>query len=76
MGTKANTSSVDSGAGMELAAFGNIKKSQMNAGFNNNDIEKKDQVVNARKATNIALAKSKKKKAAKAAKASKKRNKK
>ena len=76
MSTKANNSSVDSGAGMELAALGNMKKAQMGGSFQQKDLKQEEQVVNARKAANVALEKAKKKKKAKMAKASKKKNKK
>jgi len=48
----------------------------MKAGFTPNDTEKKEQVINARKAANVDAKKAKAKKRAKLAKASRKKNKK
>jgi len=71
-----NTSSVDTKNGDRIAAFGTQKLAAMKAGFGPTDTEKKDQVVNARKAVNVDAKKAKAKKRAKLAKASKKKNKK
>ncbi len=71
-----NTSSVDTKNGDKIAAFGTQKIAAMKAGFKPNDTEKKDQVINARKASNVDAKKAKAKKRAKLAKASRKKNKK
>ena len=70
--SRANTSSIDSGDGYKLAHLSSQQKSD----FQINSSEKPDQVINARKASNLASAKAKAKKKAKLAKASKKKNKK
>jgi len=69
--SRANTSSIDSGDGYKLAHL----SSQQKATFQIDNSEKSEQVVNARKASNLASAKNKAKKKAKLAKASKKKNK-
>jgi len=71
-----NKSSVDTKNGDKIAAFGTQQKASMKASFGPNNTDKKDQVVNARKAVNIDLKKAKAKKRAKMAKASRKKNKK
>jgi len=71
-----NTSSVDTTNGDKIAAFGTQQKAAIKAGFEPKSIEKKEQIVNARKATNINAKKAKAKKRAKMAKASRKKNKK
>ena len=73
---KANTSSVDTKNGDKIAAFGTQRKAAIKASFGPNDTEKKDQVINARKAGNVEAKKAKAKKRAKMAKDSKKKNKK
>ena len=73
---KANTSSVDTKNGDKIAAFGTQQTAAIKASFGPNDTEKKDQVINARKASNVDAKKAKAKKRAKMAKASKKKNKK
>ncbi len=73
---KANTSSVDTKNGDKIAAFGTQQKAAIKASFGPNDTEKKDQVINARKAGNVEAKKAKAKKRAKMAKDSKKKNKK
>jgi len=73
---KANTSSVDTKNGDKIAAFGTQQTAAIKASFGPNDTEKKDQIVNARKAINVEAKKAKAKKRAKMAKASKKKNKK
>jgi hypothetical protein len=71
-----NTSSVDTTNGDKLAALGSQHKAAMKASFEPNDVEKKEQIINARKAANVAAKKAKAKKRAKMAKASRKKNKK
>jgi len=73
---KANTSSVDTKNGDKIAAFGTQQKAAIKASFRPNDTEKKEQIVNARKAVNVDAKKAKAKKRAKMAKASRKKNKK
>ena len=71
-----NKSSVDMKNGDKIAAFGTQQRAAMKAGFAPDSFEKKEQVINARKATNVDAKKAKAKKRAKLAKASKKKNKK
>lgn len=71
-----NKSSVDMKNGDKLAAFGTQKKATMKAEFAPDSFEKKEQVVNAKKGSNVDAKKAKAKKRAKLAKASKKKNKK
>lgn len=73
---KANTSSVDTANGDRIAAFGTQQKAAMKAGFKPSEVQKKEQVVNAKKAENISAKKTKMKKRAKLAKISRKKNKK
>jgi len=73
---KANTSSVDTKNGDKIAAFGTQQKVAIKASFGPSNTEKKEQVINARKAVNIDAKKAKAKKRAKMAKASRKKNKK
>jgi hypothetical protein len=76
MARKSNTNSIKSEAGYELAALGNTHKAAMQQEKNRTNASQEEQVINARKAKDLALAKAKKKKKAKMAKASKKKNKK
>lgn len=71
-----NKSSVDMKNGDKLAAFGTQKKAAMKAEFGPDSFEKKDQIINAKKGSNVDAKKAKAKKRAKLAKASKKKNKK
>jgi len=71
-----NKSSVDMKNGDKIAAFGTQQKAAMKAGFAPDSFEKKEQVVNAKKGSNVDAKKAKAKKRAKLAKASKKKNKK
>lgn len=71
-----NTSSIDSGSGEKLAALASQRKASIKGEFGLENRNKEEQVVNARKAVNVAAAKAKAKKRAKLAKASKKKNKK
>jgi hypothetical protein len=73
---KANTSSIKTKNGDKIAAFGTQQTAAIKASFGPNDTEKKDQVINARKAVNVDAKKAKAKARAKMAKASKKKNKK
>ena len=73
---KENTSSVDTKNGDKIAAFGTQKKAAMRASFTPENMEKKEQIINARKAENVDAKRAKAKKRAKLAKASKKKNKK
>jgi hypothetical protein len=69
-----NTSSVKSGKAEKNAATSNQNKNAIKVPYSQ-DTNKEKQVINARKATNLQLAKKKAKKRAKMAKASKKKNK-
>ncbi len=73
---RANNSSVDTTKGDRLAKKRNEKRNVLIAGFAPDGSEKKEQIVNARKAANIDAQKEKRKKNAKLAKAAKKKNKK
>ncbi|WP_419769968.1 MAG: hypothetical protein ACNI3C_11610 [Candidatus Marinarcus sp.] len=75
MSKSQNNNSVKSAKGEKLAATANQNKNAVRVGFSQERYEN-EQIVNARKAANLALAKEKAKKKAKMAKASKKRNKK
>ncbi|MCP4970844.1 MAG: hypothetical protein GY932_09660 [Arcobacter sp.] len=74
-GKELNNSSIKSTKGDKLAQKGNQNKNSVRVGFSQ-DKNNSDQVINARKGTNLDLAKSKAKKKAKMAKASRKKNKK
>ena len=76
MARKANTSSVKTEAGYKLAAYGNQIKNEIKQEKNRANSTHDEQIINARKAKDLALAKAKAKKKAKMAKASKKKNKK
>ena len=67
--SKVNTKNMD-----KIAAKGNQNKNAVKVAFDQ-DKNKEEQVVNARKAVDLELAKKKAKKKAKMAKASKRRNK-
>jgi hypothetical protein len=73
---RANNSSVDTTKGDRLAKKMNEKRNILKAGFAPDAADKKEQVINARKAANLEAEKAKKKKNAKLAKAAKKKNKK
>jgi hypothetical protein len=73
---RANNSSVDTTKGDRLAKKMNEKRNVLKAGFAPDGSEKKEQVINARKAANVQAEKEKRKKNAKLAKAAKKKNKK
>lgn len=73
---RANNSSVDTTKGDRLAKKVNLTKNAIKAGFAPDASDKKEQIVNARKAANVEAEKAKKKKNAKLAKAAKKKNKK
>ncbi len=70
-----NTSSVDSGNGFKLADLAGQQKKAIQGEFQSKNTDSDEQVVNARKAVNLSLAKAKTKKRAKLAKASRKKNK-
>ena len=70
-----NTSSVDSGNGFKLAHLAGQQKRAMQGAFESKNVDGDEQVINARKAANLNLAKAKAKKRAKLAKASRKKNK-
>lgn len=74
MSKSKNNNSVKSSNGEKLAYKSNQNKNAVRVGFSQDRYEN-EQVVNARKAANLALAKEKAKKKAKMAKASKKKNK-
>ncbi len=76
MARSSNSNSIKSEAGDKLAAFGNTYKAAMQKEKNRANVTHEEQVINARKAKDLALAKAKKKKKAKMTKASKKKNKK
>ncbi len=69
---EANTSSVKTTKAEKIAATGNQNKNAEKVAFFQKNQD--DQVINARKAVNLQLAKKKSKKKAKMAKASKKKN--
>jgi hypothetical protein len=75
MSKSLNTNSVKSVKSEKIAATANQNKNPVKVGFSQDRYEN-EQVVNARKAANLALAREKAKKKAKMAKASKKKNKK
>lgn len=72
--SRKNTSSVDTTEGDKIAKRSREIKNAIPVSFDHKTAD--EQVVNARKGANLALAKSKAKKKAKMAKASKKKNKK
>ena len=77
--SRENTSSVDMANGKKMAYYASQEKSAMQAKagvYKKGAITVDQQVVNARKAANMALIKAKAKKKAKMAKASRKKNKK
>ncbi len=69
---KANTSSVKTIKAEKIAALGNENKNSVKVAFSQKTQD--EQIINARKATNLQLAKKKSKKKAKMAKASKRKN--
>lgn len=73
---RANNSSVDTTKGDRLAKKMNEKRNILKASFAPDAADKKEQVINARKAANLDAQKEKRKKNAKLAKAAKKKNKK
>lgn len=73
---RANNSSVDTTKGDRLAQKTNQVRNVIKAGFAPESADKKEQIVNARKAANVQAEKEKKKRNAKLAKAAKKKNKK
>lgn len=73
---RANNSSVDSTKGDKLASRLNVLRNGMKAGYEPENFDKKDQVVNAKKAALVNAKKEKRKRSAKLAKAAKKKNKK
>ncbi len=73
--SRANTSSVDMEDGYKLAHYGKQKMLASQTEFQTTNSDSEEQVINARKAANLALAKAKAKKKAKMAKASRKKNK-
>jgi len=75
MSKSLNTNSVKSVKSEKIAATANQNKNAVRVGFSQERYEN-EQVINARKAANLELAKAKAKKKAKMAKASKKKNKK
>ncbi len=75
MGKSPNNNSVKSTKGEKIAARANEIKNALRVGFSQ-DKSANEQIVNARKSSNLDIAKEKAKKKAKMAKASKKRNKK
>lgn len=76
MATKVNTSSVNTTKSQKKAKTVNQDRNAVRVDFSQEKNKIDEQVINARKAQNLALAKAKAKKKAKMAKASKKKNKK
>jgi len=74
--SRENTSSVDMANGKKMAHFASQEKAALKSEGKRGGNAVVDQVVNARKGANVALAKAKAKKKAKMAKASRKKNKK
>jgi TPP-dependent indolepyruvate ferredoxin oxidoreductase alpha subunit len=72
---KTNTSSVKTIKAEKIAATGNQNKNSLKVAFSQDKSQEK-QIVNARKAVNLQLAKTKAKKKAKMVKASQRKNKK
>ena len=73
---RANNSSVDTTKGDKLARRLNEVRSTIKAGFEPEGLDKKEQIVNSKKAANVDAQKEKRKRNAKLAKAAKKKNKK
>ena len=73
---RANNSSVDTTKGDRLAKKMNEKRNILKVGFAPDGVDKKEQVINARKVANVDAQKEKRKKNAKLAKAAKNKNKK
>ncbi|QKJ23193.1 hypothetical protein [Poseidonibacter lekithochrous] len=71
--SRKNTSSVDTTKGDKIARKSNENKNEIPVSFNQKEVS--EQVINARKGSNVDLNKAKAKKKAKMAKASKKKNK-
>ena len=76
MATKANTSSVDTKKGEKLAAYAPQKLATMKSGYKPEEKKVDEQIINARKISNLDAAKAKARRKAKLAKASRKKNKK
>lgn len=74
--SRENTSSVDMANGKKMAYYANQEKSALKSEGKRGGHAVVDQVINARKGVNLALAKAKAKKKAKMVKASRKKNKK
>jgi hypothetical protein len=74
--SRENTSSVDMANGKKMAYYASQEKAALKGEYHKNTHEQSTQVINARKAANLANAKAKAKKKAKMAKASRKKNKK
>jgi len=73
--SRENTSSVDMANGKKMAYLASQEKAALKSGYHKGTKETAQQVVNAKKASNLAAAKAKAKKKAKLAKASRKKNK-
>ena len=73
--TSTNTSSINEGSGAKIAAYASQYKAAEKAGYNPSEKDQGEQVINARKAANLANARAKARKKAKMAKASRKKNK-
>ena len=74
--SRANTNSIDSGSAEKLAYLSTQRKNEIASAFTADGKPQEEQVINARKATNIAKKKALAKKKAKMKKDSKKKNKK
>jgi len=74
--SRENTASVDMTNGKRIAHNGRKELAALKRSFSKDNIEQKEQTINAKKGVNLALKKAKAKKRAKLAKASKKKNKK
>ena len=73
---RANLSSVDTTNGDKIAFYGNREKKAMKSSYKPDEKKVDEQVINAKKQSNLLALKAKRKKKAKLAKASKKKNKK
>lgn len=73
--SRENTSSVDMANGKKMAYFASQEKAALKSEYHKGVKDAAPQVVNAKKASNLAAAKAKAKKKAKLAKASRKKNK-
>jgi hypothetical protein len=73
--SRENTSSVDMANGKKMAYFASQEKAALKSKYHKGAKDAAEQIVNAKKASNLAAAKAKARKKAKLAKASRKKNK-